>query len=599
MSAKTAVFSLSKKHVAALLLLLAFGSTALLFSQQPPASPIQSAPDGLSYKLDFDLDLEHGAYTGTERVRWTNHGDHGTSVVFFHLYSNVRSEQPVIVPVNPNEPPPASDEPTITVSEVRSIKNDTPLLFSLDDQTTTLRVNLREAVPPDKSVDLFLKFKGTVPEIDVEETGLVTHVIKQVSAAIKSEREIRRARELNFRSRGVMFVGTAFPILVVHDGDDWRRKVEPSVGDLVFSEVADFEVTVRTSTPASVFTSAPALSTTEKSDVKSFAAKGLRDLAIIAGAGLRSEEKLVGDLTVRSIFFSEHERVGRRVLANAADAAGIFQQRFGALPMSLVSIVEAPLVAGLGSTEFAGFDVIASAFYVDFESPAMRNMPELIRDQRTSVEDSLEWTVAHLIAHQWWGAVVGNDPAREPVLDEAMAGWSALLYYKEVYGEQRAAAVLQDQLRGVYRLYRTFGGDDMPADRPSSDYRNSFQYAAIVMTKGALMFVELQKQLGDEKFFSAMQKYYQANQFEIASMDDLRAAFAGEAPIEQRRMVARTFNRWLANKRGDEDIAPPDRQLADSLGLPGKSDPQKTDRNAFTVFGRLGKFFWQQMTRIR
>jgi aminopeptidase N len=229
----------------------------------------------------------------------------------------------------------------------------------------------------------------------------------------------------------------------------------------------------------------------------------------------------------------------------------------------------------------------------------MRNMPELIRDQRTSVEDSLEWTVAHLIAHQWWGAVVGNDPAREPVLDEAMAGWSALLYYKEVYGEQRSAAVLQDQLRGVYRLYRTFGGDDMPADRPATDYRNSFQYAAIVMTKGALMFVELQKQLVEKNFFSAMQKYYQANLFEIASMDDLRAAFTGEAPVEQRRMVARTFNRWLSNKRGDEDIAPPDRQLADSLGLPGKSDTQKTDRNAFTVFGRLGKFFWQQMTRIR
>jgi len=120
------------------------------------------------------------------------------------------------------------------------------------------------------------------------------------------------------------------------------------------------------------------------------------------------------------------------------------------------------------------------------------------------------------------------------------------------------------------------------------------------MTKGALMFVELQKQLGDKTFFAALQKYYQANLLEIAEMDDLRAAFTGEAPVEQRRMIGRTFSRWLSSRRGDEDIAPPDRQLADSLGLPAKSDPQRgNDRNAFTVFGRLGKFFWQQMTKVR
>jgi general secretion pathway protein A len=33
-------------------------------------------------------------------------------------------------------------------------------------------------------------------------------------------------------------------VLAVHDGDEWRRKLEPSVGDFVFNEVADYEVTV-------------------------------------------------------------------------------------------------------------------------------------------------------------------------------------------------------------------------------------------------------------------------------------------------------------------------------------------------------------------
>ena len=582
--------------------LIMAGSLASGQARQPPTAPStpgKSQAERPKYQLDLTLDFEHGSYTGSERVRWTNHGDHGTSVLFFHLYSNVRSEQTPTTPVNPTEAPVAPDEPRIEVTEVSSVTGATPLFFMLDDQGTTLRVNLREAIPSGGSTELALKFKGSVPEIDAEETGLVTHVIKQVSAAIRGERETRRAREINFRSRAVLFLGTAFPILAVHDGDDWRRKVEPSIGDLVFAEASDYEATIRAADGVAVFTSAPETAKSDGEGSHAFSGASLRDFAIIAGRGLRSEQRVVGDLTVRSIFIPEHERVGRRVLANAADAARIYQEHFGQLPFATITVAEAPLVAGLGSTEFAGFDVIASAFYVDFESPAMRNMPELIREQRASVEDSLEWTVAHLIAHQWWGAAVGNDPAREPVLDESMACWSALLYYRELYGEQRAAAALQDQLRGVYRLYRTFGGEDLAADHPARDYRNSFQYSAIVMTKGALMFTELQRQLGDKRFFAAMQSYYQANFLEIADMDDLRGAFIAEAPIEQRRMVARTFNRWLSSKHGDEDIAPPDRQLADSLGLPNRPENQKSgDRNAFTVFGRLGKFFWQQMTRI-
>jgi hypothetical protein len=292
--------------------------------------------------------------------------------------------------------------------------------------------------------------------------------------------------------------------------------------------------------------------------------------------------------------------VGKRVLSMSAAALKAFSARFGALPFKTINIAEAPLVAGIGSTEFSGLVVIASAFYVDFDSAAMRNLPEIIREQRPAVEQSLEWTVAHLLAHQWWGNAVGNDPAREPVLDEALAGWSALLYYEDTFGKDQAAIAQEDQLLGVYRLYRTFGGEDMDANRSSREYRNSFQYAAIVSTKGAMMFVMLRRLLGDEKFFAALRSYYKANEFEIARLEDLQGAFIAESPIEQRRTVARTFNRWLESKRGDEDIAKPDQELAASLGIPTKPTQQKKgDRTALTAFARLGKFFWQQMTRIR
>jgi hypothetical protein len=326
----------------------------------------------------------------------------------------------------------------------------------------------------------------------------------------------------------------------------------------------------------------------------------LRDFAILAGRGLRSEHTEVQGVNVRSIYLAEHERVGKRTLVVASNALRVFTSLFGPLPFKTISIAEAPLVAGLGSCEFSGLNIIASAYYVDFDSPAVRNLPEIIREQRPSVEESLEWTAAHLVAHQWWGAAVGNDPAREPLLDEALSAWSSLLYYKNTYGEEKATAVLDDQVRGVYRLYRTFGGDDMDANRPSRDYRNTFQYAAIVSAKGAMMFVDLTKTLGEEKVFAALRNYYQANLYEIAQLEDLRIALIAEAPVEQRRMIGRTFTRWLSAKRGDEDISPPDQELAATLGLPSKQTPQKSgDKNAFNAFAKVGKFFWQQVTRIR
>ena len=580
------------------LVLILFTPTTTTAKNQTRRSP--TPEKRIHYQIQLSLDYENRTYAGTERVSWVNRGDHPTSTLFFHLYPNVRL--PGYLP--PTEKAPTGqlifDEPRLDISEVRTAGNSAPLQFAIDDQETTLRVYLRDAIAPNAAVQIELKFRGSVPEIDPEETGLVAHVVQQVSAAIHSTREARRARDTNFRCRGVMMMGAWYPVLAARDGDDWFRKIEPSIGDALTTDAADYEVTI--DAPRNVEMFAPvkprAVSEKEPTGSSSFVAENLRDFAIVAGSNLRSEERVVSGITIRSIFRSDHEAVARRVLNIAADSLGVFVKRFGPLPLKTVSIVDVPLVATLGSAEFAGLSAIASAFYLDFESPTMRNMPDVIREQRAAVEDSLEWTVARAVAHQWWGATVGSDSGREPVLDEALANWSALLYYRETHGEPQFTAALDEQVRGVYTLYRTFGGEDMEAGRSAREYRNSFQYSAIVGSKGALMFEALRKLLGDERFFAALRDYYSVNSLEVADMDDLRGAFIAGAPVEQRRAVSRTFDRWLSSKRGDEDIGPPDPKLAAELGLPAKPNGRGGGGNFFTAFAKVGKFFWQQMTRI-
>jgi hypothetical protein len=578
---------------------------------QPSQIVGATAKEHTRYRIDLTVDFDARTFAGTERVRWVNRDDHPASALYFHLYANVRGTQPTDAPrpaASPDAPSndqsattqmgaAADDEPRVEITQVRSAASGSPLQFYLDDRLTTLRVSLRESVAPDSATEVEIAFKGRVPEIDPDETSLPSHVIQQLGAAVHDTREVRRARDINFRSRGVMLLGACYPVLAARDGNDWQREARATVGDWLYADMADYDVTINMLGEIALFTSGEEKLNAEfgRNSSRSFKGENLRSFAVVAGRGLQSGEQTVEGVRVRAVWAREHERTGRRVLEEAARAVKIFGARFGALPLAQVTIAEAPLVAGVGSAEFAGLSVIASAFYVDFDSPAVRNLPEIVREQRASVEDSLEFAVAHMCAHQWWGATVGSDPEREPVLDESLAHWSALLYYRESYGAERAAAASDDQLRGVYEIYRTFGGEDLPASRAARDYHNSFQYAAIVASKGALMFVALERLVGTERVLTALRRYYEANRLEIAESSDLIGAFIAETPVEQRRAVARTFDRWLTERHGDEDISPPNPQLASALGL-SIEQSMKDNGNRFS---RLGKFFWRQMTRIR
>jgi hypothetical protein len=580
------------------LLCSALISDAPARQNDPSRQSKNEPPPRTLYRIALELDFDARTYAGRERVRWVNRDDRPASVVYFHLYPNLRAEDER-AGAQAQEPGAAPEEPRLEVTAVRAGEGGQALPFAAEDADgVTLRVQLREAVAPGASTELELAFKGTVPEIDPDETSLTAHVVQQVGAAMRDTREIRRARDTNFVSRGVMLLGGFHPVLAARAGGDWQRRVEPSVGEIYFTDVADYEVEVEAAEGVNLFASGEQRQDAQGGRKRrlTFTGEDLRGFALVAGRTLRAEEREAGGVRVRSVFTPEHEKVGRRVLNVAADAARTYAARFGPLPLKLVTVTEAPLVAGFGSAEFAGLAVIAGAFYVDFDSPAMRALPELVREQRASVEDNLEFAAAQGVARQWWGGAVGNDPARQPVLHEALTQFSALLYVQDVRGPESAQQVQDDQLRGVYQVYRTFGGEDVTADRPAREYRNSFQYAAVVAGKGALMFVELRRLLGEERFFKALRGYYEANRLEVAETEDLRSAFAAVAELPQRRALTRTFNRWLSERHGDEDIAPPNPQLLAALGFTPEQQQAARDRNAFS---RLGRFFWRQMTRIR
>src|SRR5229473_1601584 len=140
-------------------------SSAAAHAQTRQPLPPEKHP---RYQIKLALDFDGRTYTGTERVRFVNRGEHPTSSLYFHLYANVRVPG-YVPPAAPAKAEPGqltSDEPRLEITDVRSASDGSVLMYDLDDLETTLRVSLREPVAPNAATEIEIKFKGSVPEID-------------------------------------------------------------------------------------------------------------------------------------------------------------------------------------------------------------------------------------------------------------------------------------------------------------------------------------------------------------------------------------------------------------------------------------------------
>ena len=113
----------------------------------------------------------------------------------------------------------------------------------------------------------------------------------------------------------------------------------------------------------------------------------------------------------------------------------------------------------------------------------------------------LEYVIAHETAHQWWYSIVGNDEVNEPWLDEALTEYSTILYFENKYGKE-----ISDKLLKTMEVQsENYRGSDM--FKASTEFDNSSEYSLNVYTKGAVVFNEIRKEVGDKIFFETLQEY--------------------------------------------------------------------------------------------
>jgi Peptidase family M1 domain len=200
----------------------------------------------------------------------------------------------------------------------------------------------------------------------------------------------------NARFRNGIRLGSFFPILSWDPRRGWVTDAPTKIlAETSTSPVADFDVRVSAPRGARVVASGSPVAPGH------FHATAVRDVAVAAGrfTVVTGVARAPAPVTVR-VAIAGHAQVPQDVLRLTEQTLQRLAQRYGPYRWSSYTVVAAPDLGDEG---------------IEY--------PTLVYIGSGSI---LTLLVQHETAHQWFYSLVGNDQARDPWLDEALATWSQI-----------------------------------------------------------------------------------------------------------------------------------------------------------------------------
>jgi len=234
----------------------------------------------------------------------------------------------------------------------------------------------------------------------------------------------------------------------------------------------------------------------------------------------KRETARAGHVTVQVAFDPESSHLGgdgrEEVVKTVVDALSYFEELFGPYPADELNVVTVP----------RGFSQSVASL-VTLSDAALYDLGIWGRSFRLT--DRRE-VIAHEVAHQWWGDLVGWQGYRDQWISEAMANYCARLYAKNRLAnrDQRRTAPITDNWR---KDLLAPAADGRPIEalgpvvlgRRLSSSRSDDAYSAIVYGKGAVVLEMLAHALGAKDFPKVLGEIVRANAGRTLSTEELLA----------------------------------------------------------------------------
>lgn len=221
------------------------------------------------------------------------------------------------------------------------------------------------------------------------------------------------------------------------------------------------------------------------------------------------------------------------VLREAVEADRILTDRLGPLPWTEVEVVLVPLRSAAGM-EFPGL-VIVDPEYLDRLDGGFGT-----------------FVVVHEVAHQWFHALVGNSSLLDPVVDESLAQYLSLWYYREVHGEAAARGVVDRYLEGRYDRAAANGIADVAPGSALAAFGSSGVYGPMAYARAPFAWLVAEAELGEAAIEEFLAEVVRTHGLGVVTAADLRdLAAAGAAPG-----LAAALDRWWFDPRPANDEVP-------------------------------------------
>ncbi len=265
------------------------------------------------------------------------------------------------------------------------------------------------------------------------------------------------------------------------------------VGEYIAAESADFNLRLRLSGSAKNLTIAASSEGIEQSGFIEYQLPLARTFSLSISDRFVTQETQHQGVNIRTYVFPQHQDAGQAILEIAKNALDMFADLFYPYPRQTLSLVAADF---LHNMETDGMLLISKGV-IDFYRDAPLN--------------NLTILVPHEISHQWIYSLVGNDPAREPWLDEAFATYSEALYFERFHPEH-LSWWWENRVEG----FKPSGWVDSTTSIPGgyTTYRNA------VYLNGAKFLQSLRELMDDEAFFAVINQYAIENTYKIATKTD-------------------------------------------------------------------------------